>query len=78
MDYIKLSKYWHLIAEMTSVSGMCANILSCMCTPLIGTKVAQLLMNVYHSVNSIAGRFYPHYLVIYKINKYVCSKMFTM
>ena len=25
--------------------------------------MAQILLNMYHSLNSIAGRFYPHYLV---------------
>ncbi|XP_065896924.1 aladin-like [Dysidea avara] len=28
-----------------------------------GNRMAQVLLNTYHSLNNIAGRFYPHYLL---------------
>ena len=63
MAYIKLLKCWHRMQLIILVSGACANILSCIHTAPTGTKAAQLFLSAYHSLNSIAGRFYPHYLV---------------
>ena len=63
MVYIKLLRCWHQIQLIVLVSGTCANNLLCIHTASTGTKAAQLFLSAYHSLNSIAGRFYPHYLV---------------